>query len=179
MTLAKKKTSDISQQKFNDMKAIVKSSGKIVEVSMECNNSTDYRNAIFRTKDGMCYRYNEIELTFDKIKARVKSTGDIFEVSDTTTIYPEHYDKSYNITEVEFLDVKEDAFPKDDTSDYWTRLEHQAAIAAMQGMLNNSYLAGEFRKDPNNGIADMSKIITKAAAVYAHNLVDKYKKEEK
>jgi hypothetical protein len=116
------------------MKAIVKSSGKIVEVSMECNNSTDYRKAIFRTKDGMCYRYNEIELTFDKIKARVKSTGDIFEVSDTTTIYPEHYDKSYNITEVEFLDVKEKSFPKD-APDYWTRLEHQYAGMAMQGIL--------------------------------------------
>lgn len=59
--------------------------------------------------------------------------------------------------------------------DYWTRLEHQAAIAAMQGMMNNSYLAGEFRKDPNNGIEDMSKIITKAAAVYAHALVEKMK----
>ena len=68
---------------------------------------------------------------------------------------------------------------KSDEPDYWTRLEHQAAIAAMQGILNNSYLAGEFRKDPNNGIEDMSKIITKAAAVYAHALVEKYKKEEK
>lgn len=61
---------------------------------------------------------------------------------------------------------------------YWTRLEHQAAIAAMQGMLNNSYLAGEFRRDPNNGIEDMSKIITKAAAVYAHALVEKMKEKE-
>ena len=114
------------------MKAIVKSSGKVVEVSMECNNSTDYRKAIFRTKDGMCYGYNEIELTFDKIKARVKSTGDIFEISDTTTIYPEHYDMSYNITEVEFLDVKENALPCEDP-DYWTKLEHQYAGMAMQG----------------------------------------------
>ena len=69
------------------------------------------------------------------MKARVKATGDIFEVSDTTTIYPEHYDKSYNITEVEFLDVKENAFPKDDNPDYWTRLEHQYAGMAMQGMI--------------------------------------------
>ena len=159
------------------MKARVKATGKIVEVSMECNNSTDFRKATFRTKDGMSYRYDDVELIFDKIKARVKATGDIFEVSDTTTIYPEHYDKSYNITEVEFLDVKEKSFPKDD--DYWTRLEHQYAGMAMQGMLNNSYLAGEFRKDPNNGIEDMSKIITKAAAVYAHALVEKMKEERK
>lgn len=155
------------------MKAIVKETRRIVEVSMECNNSTDYRKAIFRTKDDMCYRYNEIELIFDKIKARVKSTGDIFEISDTTTIYPEHYDKSYNITEVEFLDVKEN-----ETPDYWEKLLHQYAGMAMQGLMNNSYLAGEFRKDPNNGIEDMSKIITKAAVVYAHALVEKMKEEK-
>ena len=100
------------------MRARIKATGEIVGVSMECNNSTDFRKATFRTKYGMCYRYNEIELTFDKIKARVKSTGDIFEVSDTTTIYPEHYDKSYNITEVEFLDVKEKSFPKDNNYFY-------------------------------------------------------------
>lgn len=159
------------------MKARVKATGEIVEVTMECDNSTDFKKATFRTKNGMCYRYDDIELTFDKIKARVKATGDIFEVSDTTTIYPEHYDMSYNITEVEFLDVKEKSFPED--PDYWTRLEHQAAITAMQGLLNNSYLAGEFRRDPNNGIEDMSKIITKAAAVYAHALMEKMKEERK
>ena len=134
------------------MEAIVKSSGKIVEVSMECNNSTDFRKATFRTKDGMSYRYDDVELIFDKIKARVKSTGDIFEVSDTTTIYPEHYDKSYNITEVEFLDVKGNSFPKDD--DYWTRLEHQAAIAAMQGKMAQGDNFGNSREDVCNKIAN-------------------------
>ena len=61
---------------------------------------------------------------------------------------------------------------------YWQKLKHTYAGMAMQGMLNNSYLAGEFRKDPNNGIEDMSKIITKAAAVYAHALVEKMKNKE-
>ena len=65
-----------------------------------------------------------------------------------------------------------------DNPDYWTRLEHQYAGMAMQGMMNNSYLAGEFRKDPNNGIKDMSNIITKAAIVYAHALVEKMKEKE-
>ena len=112
------------------------------------------------------------------MKARVKATGEIIEISeDCSYVYAEHYDKSYNLNELEFLDVKEKSFPKDD--DYWTRLEHQAAIAAMQGMLNNSYLAGEFRKDPNNGIKDMSNIITKAAVVYAHALVEKLEEERK
>ena len=155
------------------MKAIVKSSGKIVEVSMECNNSTDYRKAIFRTKDGMCYMYNEIELTFDKIKARVKSTGDIFEVSDTTTIYPEHYDKSYNITEVEFLDVKENAFPKDENPDYFDRLLHQYAGMAMQGILAN--------KDVDVLILSNEEIsfIANRTIELAHALVEKMKEERK
>ena len=148
------------------MKARVKATGEIVEVSMECNNSTDFRKAIFRTKDGMSYRYDEIELTFDKINARVKSTGDIFGISDTTTIYPEHYDKSYNITEVEFLDVKGNSFPKDDNPDYWTRLEHTYA-----GMFMKSFL------DNFDGTASM-EILSDDAIKLAHALVQKLKEKE-
>lgn len=107
------------------------------------------------------------------MKARVKATGEIVEVyfygKEGYDYVCNDKEECYERGELEILDEP----------DYWTRLEHQAAIAAMQGMLNNSYLAGEFRKDPNNGIEDMSKIITKAAAVYAHALVEKYKKEEK
>ena len=154
------------------MRARIKATGEIVGVSMECNNSTDFRKATFRTKYGMCYRYNEIELTFDKIKARVKSTGDIFEVSDTTTIYPEHYDKSYNITEVEFLDVKEKSFPKDD--DYWTRLEHQYAGMAMQGILSNPESELDYKGDET-----LPQALAGCAAKVAHALVEKMKEERK
>ena len=49
------------------MKARIRATGEIVEVSMECNNSTDYRKAIFRTKDGMYYRYDDVELAFDNL----------------------------------------------------------------------------------------------------------------
>ena len=157
------------------MKARVKATGEIVEVSMECNNSTNFKKATFRTKNGVCYRYDDIELTFDKIKARVKSTGDVFEVSDTTTIYPEHYDKSYNITEVEFLDVKEKSFPKDD--DYWTRLEHQYAGMAMQGMLNNSLLITGLLK-VNKSHEDIVDEVTGTAIRYAHALVEKLKESK-
>ena len=106
------------------------------------------------------------------MKARVKATGKIVEVQPLYE--PDEYitDKgvNYDILEIELLDEY--------SPDYWTRLEHQYAGIAMQGMLNNSCLAGEFRKDPNNGIEDMSKIITKAAAVYAHALVEKLKEKE-
>ena len=156
------------------MKARVKETGEIVDVSMECKNSTDYRKAIFRTKDGMCYRYNEIELTFDKIKARVKSTGDIFEISDTTTIYPEHYDKSYNITEVEFFYVKENAFSKDDNlQDYWQKLEHQYAGMAMQGILSNPHIA---HKDVSR--EELIEHWTGHAVMIAVALVKKLKEKE-
>lgn len=118
------------------------------------------------------------------MKARVKATGKIVEVKpceEWTTMHGEiltyisdegvHYSRHA-------LSFKIDD-ERDEQSDYWTRLEHQYAGMAMQGMLNNSYLAGEFRRDPNNGIEDMSKIITKAAAVYAHALVEKMKEERK
>lgn len=104
------------------------------------------------------------------MKARVIATGKIVEVVANENYYDTTDNKErYYSYELDF----------NDTADYWTRLEHQYAGMAMQGMLNNSYLAGEFRKDPNNGIEDMSKIITKAAVVYAHALVEKYKKEER
>lgn len=100
------------------------------------------------------------------MKARVKATGEIVEISeDCSYLYAEHYDKSYNLDQLEFLDVKEKSFPKDE--DYWTRLEHQAAIAAMQGIVENKIVT-----------YSTNEICTMAAAI-AHALVEKYKKEEK
>ena len=104
------------------------------------------------------------------MKARIKATGEIIDIAEYSTIYAENHINCFYPDELDILN---------NSDDYWTRLEHQYAGMAMQGMMNNSYLAGEFRKDPNNGIEDMSKIITKAAAVYAHALVEKYKKEER
>ena len=54
------------------MKARIKATEEIVEVSMECNNSTDYRKAIFRTKDGMCYRYNDFDIATENAHALVE-----------------------------------------------------------------------------------------------------------
>lgn len=101
------------------------------------------------------------------MKARVKETGEIVEVNEFCTLRDSGERTYYWINALELI-TKENP-------DYWTRLEHQYAGMAMQGMLNNSYLAGEFRKGPNNGIEDMPKIITKAAAVYAHALAEKMK----
>ena len=118
------------------------------------------------------------------MKARIKATGEIVAViavgdyiNENGRIIGEYKDANgvlYTSYELDFYIEEGITIP-----DYWTRLEHQYAGMAMQGMLNNSYLAGEFRKDPNNGIKDMSNIITKAAAVYAHALVEKMKEERK
>ena len=108
------------------------------------------------------------------MKAKIKATGEIVHVGDYNTI---HHDPMYKNERTGPWRLEELDFTE--TPDYWIRLEHQYAGMAMQGMMNNSYLAGEFRKDPNNGIEDMSKIITKAAAVYAHALVEKMKEERK
>ena len=156
------------------MLARVKATGKIVDVSMESDNSTDFRKAIFRTKEGVSYQYDEIELISDKIKARVKLTGDIFEVSDTTTIYPEHYDKSYNITDVDFLDVEVMNNPCHNP-DYWTRIEHQAAIAAMQGLCANA----KFMQDHEGDFQCHEEMIAEYAKDIAHALMEKYKEKEK
>ena len=111
------------------------------------------------------------------MKARVKATGEIVEVEfverKTHTGEQVYMTHEGCLIEESRLDFNVEPI------DYWTRLEHQYAGMAMQGMLNNSYLAGEFRKDPNNGIEDMSKIITKAAAVYAHALVEKMKEADR
>ena len=53
------------------------------------------------------------------------------------------------------------------TPDYWTRLEHQAAIATMQGMCANPLDYGR-----------SWDVMVGYAADAAHVLVEKYKKEE-
>ena len=52
-----------------------------------------------------------------------------------------------------------------DEPDYWTRLEHQAAIAAMQGLMSKEYL-------------DNPDSLVSHAIHYAHALVEKMKEKE-
>ena len=101
------------------------------------------------------------------MKARVKATGEIIEISeDCSYVYAEHYDKSYNLNELEFLDVKEKSFPKDD--DYWTRLEHQYAGMAMQQLVTLVNAGYEY-------VYEETAII---AMNFAHALVEKMKEEK-
>ena len=96
-------------------------------------------------------------------KIRVKATGAIYTASEYANITVNECDSwgnplEFGLDEVEIIDggishkeefdirrfeseylhLKEKSFPKDE--DYWTRLEHQYAGMAMQGMLTNPKL---------------------------------------
>ena len=97
------------------------------------------------------------------MKARVKATGEIIEVYESCNEdFPwtdEMGDKVWKTEELIFLETA------DTNPDYWTRLEHQAAIAAMQG-----FLAGRM-EDTYNRVAEFS-------IKQAHALVEKLKEKE-
>ena len=112
------------------------------------------------------------------LKARVKATGEIVEISeDCSYVYAEHFDKSYNINELEFLDVKEKSFPKDE--DYWTRLEHQYAGMAMQVMITDPALINVYSEDGKIAMKSFVEATADICYDFAHALVEKYKKEER
>ena len=106
------------------------------------------------------------------MKARIKTTGVELEVhlvdkqaryigSDGVTYWEEDLD----------FDIEDKNNP-----DYWTRLEHQAAIVVMQGILSNNVIMNNIRETSEE---TMTKIVTNFATNFAHALVEKYKKEEK
>jgi hypothetical protein len=61
--------------------------------------------------------------------------------------------------------------------DYWTRLEHQYAGMAMQGMLNNSLLTTGLLK-AGKSHEDFVDEVTRTALRYAHALVEKLKSSD-
>lgn len=95
------------------------------------------------------------------MKARVKATGEIWQFSqiDEITFKSAINGYLYDTEELEFLE------PSPLSPDYWTRLEHQAAIAAMQG-----FLAGGM-EDTYNRVAEFS-------IKQAHALVEKMKEDK-
>ena len=101
------------------------------------------------------------------MKARVKATGEIVEVVLNGIFYDRTDNKErYYHHELDF----------NDTTDYWTRLEHQYAGMAMQGMMSGWW---------SESIANIAKsdkehfdILVYKANELAHALVEKYKKGE-
>ena len=108
------------------------------------------------------------------MKARVKYNNEIIDVIQVGT--KTHL---YDLNNVEFLD---------NPQDYWTRLEHQYAGMAMQGMSEKffkdyrDYCAGFGEMDIDEAKATMKDFADAMADVcyyFAHALVEKYKKEER
>ena len=112
------------------------------------------------------------------MKARVKATGEIVEVMRRIVQgrdyleYVWYYraeDKYFKEYELEFNINNLDK----DEPDYWTKLKHQAAIAAMQGICANY---NDFTKD-NDGSVSNTEIICENAKIIATVLVNKLKNE--
>ena len=109
------------------------------------------------------------------MKARVKATGEIVEViavgdyiNENGQIIGEYKDATgilYTSYDLDFYIEEGFTIP-----DYWTRLEHQYAGIAMQGILSNNELYREICKSRNLEITIME---------YAHALVEKMKEERK
>ena len=110
------------------------------------------------------------------MKARVKATGKIVDIIRNSAfdkdVFYDSNGQKYNREELSF-DFKEKSFPKDE--DYWTRLEHQYAGMAMQGIISNEDYLQSFSEDARG---DLFEDIARVAADIAHALVEKYKKEE-
>lgn len=100
------------------------------------------------------------------MKARVKATGDIIEISeDCSYLYAENYDKSYNLNELEFLDVKEKSLPKDEP-DYWEKLKYQYIGMILAATYSSQMFQNTSKED-----------LYKNAIFMARELVDKLKEK--
>ena len=107
------------------------------------------------------------------MKARVKGTGEIVTIMKNIG-YPGGYvasnGRTYHDEDLTLI--------VDEDPDYWARFEHQAAIAAMQGMLNNSLLITGLLK-VNKSHEDIVAEVTSTAIRYAHALVEKMKEADR
>ena len=109
------------------------------------------------------------------MKARVKETGETIDIIRNSAfdkdVFYDSNGRKYNREELSF-DFKEKSFPKDDP-DYWTRLEHQYAGMAMQGILSSQdYCRLLIEEDIKGSFAED---VSRCASVFAHALVEKMK----
>ena len=111
------------------------------------------------------------------MKARVKATGEIVEVYQSSYNAGEFYDtetgtETYDVSELELLGT---IIPiaTEEIPDYWTRLEHQYAGMAMQGILSNPRIM------ETSGCKNDHERLVETTISIAHALVEKYKKEER
>ena len=100
------------------------------------------------------------------MKARVKATGEIVEVVFNGFYYESIKDEMiFEKSELEIM-------PKTKDPDYWTRLEHQYAGMAMQGILSNPEVDLDYKSDEC-----MPQAVAATAYKISHALVEKMKEE--
>ena len=113
------------------------------------------------------------------MKARIKATGDVVEVSLSHIIYDggkkiiwynTPQGASCTEDELEFFDTEENF-------DYWTRLEHQYAGMAIQGILANIDLLMSLAKKKTDDYS-AKYTVAEFAKDCAHALVEKLKEKE-
>ena len=96
------------------------------------------------------------------MKARVKATGKIVEVKYSRQMGPDAVYRDL-VTGEHYMDFELSFLPEDGTPDYWTRLEHQYAGMAMQGMMAHTNI-------------DYDEIVD-LCVEFAHALVEKMKNQ--
>lgn len=102
------------------------------------------------------------------MKARIKATGEIVEVTRIVDRYIMTHHPHTITFEKDELD-----FDTEDDPDYWTRLEHQYAGMAMQGILSNPESELDYIGDET-----LPQALAGCAAKLAHTLVEKLKGKE-
>ena len=107
------------------------------------------------------------------MKARVKGTTDIIEVEfdkdALNACYPPYHDKEHDMyyqpEQLEWVDNEANAEP-----DYWTRLLHQYAGMAMQGLVTRGEVLG-------SSVQEIARDIAEISCEVAHALVEKMKEK--
>ena len=112
------------------------------------------------------------------MKVRVKATGEIVDAVITQRV-THTGEQVYMTNDGRLIEESRLEFNIDDIPDYWTRLEHQYAGMAMQGILSNPEL---FKATAKNA-EEFGLIVPQAVAIdancFAHALVQKIKEERK
>ena len=108
------------------------------------------------------------------MKACVKATGDIVEVAECSSRYKERgWDFVSIATRVLYTYADLDFDVNNKYPDYWTRLEHQYAGMAMQGILSNPEVNLDYNSDES-----MPHAVAATAYNIAHALIQKLKSSD-
>lgn len=100
------------------------------------------------------------------MKARIKATGEIIEISNDSQIYAENFDKTFAINELDIInDAQEEIMPLERPVGYWDDLRNYFAGMALQAILS--------RPVPRRQV-DYARL----AIAYADDLVCKLKEEK-